>query len=69
MKRTICKQCNLNRETIIGVETHCSECGKELIHIINYTQEKCNSFRRFVYLILKILLIIGIISSIIIFLK
>ena len=35
MKRTICKECNPKRETIIGAETHCSECGKELIHILN----------------------------------
>ena len=35
MKRTICKHCNPNRETIIGVETNCSECGTELIHILN----------------------------------
>jgi hypothetical protein len=35
MKRTICKHCNPNRETIIGAETNCSECGKELIHILN----------------------------------
>ena len=33
MKRTICKECNPNRETIIGVETHCSECGTPLITI------------------------------------
>jgi len=39
MKRTICRHCNPNRETIIGVETHCSECGKELIHILNETHE------------------------------
>jgi len=40
MKRTICKNCNPNRETIIGVETHCLECGIELIHILN---EKTNN--------------------------
>ncbi len=35
MKRTICKNCNPNREIIIGVERNCSECGIELIHILN----------------------------------
>ena len=40
MKRTICKECNPNKETIIGVEIHCSECGTEIIHTIN---EKVNN--------------------------
>ena len=33
--KNIIKFAKENKETIIGVETHCSECGKELIHIIN----------------------------------
>jgi len=40
MKRTICKECNPKRETIIGAETHCSECGKKLIHIIYESNNK-----------------------------
>jgi bacterioferritin-associated ferredoxin len=45
MKRTICKHCKPNRETIIGVETHCSECGKELIHILNKNNENIREIR------------------------
>ena len=40
MKRTIYKQCNTQRETIIGTETNCSECGTELIHIINESNNR-----------------------------
>ena len=38
-----CKHCNPNRETIIGVERNCSECGIPLITILNESNEKTNN--------------------------